>query len=174
MQNFVNSWLGKLLREVEGSLTAELLLEKRQGLHPAGLIRPGTVLLTGGVDVQRNRFYWTIRAWLADMTSYNVCHGEAFSWAEITQAMNRPYLAVDGGARLANLCAIDSGDRTDDEVPLLPLQSGSGHPGQRLLQRGSGSRVSRIDKAGLAGGLESGAGQHCLLQGYDLCPGGQR
>lgn len=61
MQNFVNSWLGEPYREVEGSLTAELLLEKRQGPYSAGVVPPGTVLLTGGVDVQRNRFYWTVR-----------------------------------------------------------------------------------------------------------------
>ncbi len=155
MQNFVNSWLGEPYREVEGSLTAELLLEKRQGPYSAGVVPPGTVLLTGGVDVQRNRFYWTIRAWLADMTSYNVCHGEAFSWAEITQAMNRPYPAVDGSTRLVNLCAIDSGDQTD-EVYLYCLSNQEwAIPVKGSSQRGGGRfRVSRIDKAGLAGGLD--------------------
>lgn len=56
-------------------------------------------LLTGGVDVQENCLYWTIRAWGDFITSQNIAHGQAFSFAEVEQVMNLQYPRQDGGRR---------------------------------------------------------------------------
>ncbi len=114
LQNFVNSWLGEPFREVERTLDAQRLLDENESSFPAGVVPPGTVFLTGGVDVQRKSFFWTVRAWLSDLSSYNVAHGQAFSWPEIEEVMNAPYRGTDGKPMLVNLAAIDSGDQTDD------------------------------------------------------------
>lgn len=155
MQNFVNSWLGEPFREIEGSLSAEYLLDKRQSAYPAGVVPPGTVLLTGGVDVQRNRFYWTVRAWLPDMTSYNVAHGMVYTWVEIVAAMNQTYSSVDGTPKIVNLCGVDSGDQTDEVYLFCLANRDWAMPVKGSSQRGGGRfRISRIDRAGLSAGME--------------------
>ena len=50
-------------------MDAETLLETRQGQYPAGRVPPDTVMLTGGVDVQKLCLYWTVRAWRVNMTN---------------------------------------------------------------------------------------------------------
>ena len=114
LMNFINSWLAEPFKQVETTLTAEYLLEHRQGQYKAEMVPPGTVMITGGVDVQRECFYWTIRGWRANMTSYNLCHGKAFTWQEVEYAMNRTYRDKAGQPAIVNLCCVDSGDQTDD------------------------------------------------------------
>lgn len=48
------------------------------------------------------------------MTSYNITHGQAKSWAQIEQIMNMEFADRAGSLYQVNLCAIDSGDQTDD------------------------------------------------------------
>ena len=111
-QNFVNSWLAEPWEDTKLRTNAELVLE-RQTEIPAYVVPEWTKLLTGGVDVQENCFYWTIRAWGDFLTSQNVAHGQALSFEEITRIMNLEYLTESGEARLVNLTLIDSGDQTD-------------------------------------------------------------
>ncbi len=70
-QNFINSWLAEPYKEIDRQMDAETLLETRQGQYPAGRVPPDTVMLTGGVDVQKRCLYWTVRAWRVNMTSFN-------------------------------------------------------------------------------------------------------
>ncbi|MFR3304039.1 MAG: terminase gpA endonuclease subunit [Faecalibacterium prausnitzii] len=45
---------------------------ERQTETPEWTLPPWTKLITGGIDVQENCLYWTIRAWGDYMTSQNV------------------------------------------------------------------------------------------------------
>ncbi len=112
--NFINSWLAEPYKEVESSFSAEWLLKERQGPYPMELVPTGTVMITGGVDVQKECFYWTVRAWRDNMTSFNLCHGKAFSWREVEHAMNRIFYDRQQNSYIVNLCCVDSGDQTDD------------------------------------------------------------
>ena len=70
-------------------------------------------LLTGGVDVQRDRLYWVLRAWGPGMTSQGIAHGCCESWDEVTSVMSQTYRKRDGVGLMVGMCGIDSGDQTD-------------------------------------------------------------
>ena len=149
LMNFINSWLAEPWKEVEETTNAEYLMEQRQGQYKKQVVPPGTVLITGGVDVQKNCFYWTIRGWRANMTSFNIDHGKAFSWREIEYIMNRSLVDPAGKGYIVNLCCVDSGDQTDDVYDFcvvnsewaVPIKGASG----RLSGRFRRTIIDRVD-----------------------------
>jgi len=155
LQNFVNSWLAEAWEEAQRRMSADLVRERETG-HQEGEVPDGAVMITGGVDVQQDSLYWTIRAWGPLLTSWNVAHGQALSWLEIEQVMNRPWQDRHGREFVVALCAIDSGDgNTQEDVYDFCAENadwtvavkGSSQP---LLSR---YRLSTIDKQGKAFGL---------------------
>ena len=62
LHNFINSWLAEPWEDTKLKTSAELVMD-RQTEVPEWNIPPWTKLITGGVDVQENCLYWTIRAW---------------------------------------------------------------------------------------------------------------
>lgn len=113
MQNFANSWLAEPWEDTKLKTTEELVLE-RQTHVPQFIVPKWTKLLTGGVDVQENCLYWTIRAWGDFITSQNIAHGQAYNWDEIERIMNLEYEKEAGGTQIVNLALIDSGYDTDN------------------------------------------------------------
>ena len=111
-QNFVNSWLAEPWEDTKLKTSAELVLERQTELPPY-VLPEWTKLLTGGVDVQENCLYWTIRAWGDYITSQNIAHGQAYSFADIEAVMNLEYRTPSGRPMVVNLCLIDSGYNTD-------------------------------------------------------------
>lgn len=148
LMNFVNSWLAEPWEDTKLKTNADMVLSRTSGL-PEGLVPRKALLLTGGVDVQRNGFYFTVRAWGEKLISWNIAHGFCQTWAEVEQAMNFAYPDEDGGTRVVDLCMIDSGDQTDEVYDFVvdnqewaaPCK-GSNTP---LASR---YRMSRIDKFG--------------------------
>ena len=61
------------------------MVAERQADTPEWTLPPWTKLITGGVDVQENCLYWTIRAWGDYMTSQNIAHGQATSMTKAVQ-----------------------------------------------------------------------------------------
>lgn len=111
-QNFTNSWLAEPWEDTKLKTDADLVLERQTEL-PAFTVPFWAKLLTGGVDVQENSLYWTIRAWGDFLTSQNIAHGQALSFEEIDRVMNLEYMTEKGTPMIVNLCLIDSGDQTD-------------------------------------------------------------
>ena len=111
-QNFVNSWLAEPWEDTKLKTNAELVLE-RQTEVPALVVPEWAKLLTGGVDVQENCLYWTIRSWGDFLTSQNIAHGQALSFEEISRVMNLEYMTESGNPMVVNLALVDSGDQTD-------------------------------------------------------------
>jgi phage terminase large subunit GpA-like protein len=113
LMNFVNSWLAEPWEQTEVKLNSDKVLE-RQSEYEEGMVPDGTLLITAGVDVQKDHFYYTIRAWGTSMTSWNIGHGIAETWNQIENIMNLPYEDSQGNSYQVNLCAVDSGDKTDE------------------------------------------------------------
>lgn len=111
-QNFVNSWLAEPWEDTKLKTSADLVLE-RQTEIPENVVPDWAKILTGGVDVQENCLYWTVRAWGNYLTSQNIAHGQAYSFAEIERVMNLQFTKQNGDAFVVNLCLVDSGDQTD-------------------------------------------------------------
>lgn len=113
LQNFVNSWLAEPWEDTNLKTSADLVLERQTHL-PELVVPAWAKLLTGGVDVQENCVYWTIRAWGNHIRSQNIAHGQALSLEEVERIMNLSYQREDGGEPMVvNLCLVDSGDQTD-------------------------------------------------------------
>lgn len=113
LQNFHNSWLAIPWENTKLKTSEELLLERQTSL-PELVLPNWTKLLTGGVDVQENCLYWTIRAWGNFSTSQNIAHGQAFSLSEIEKIMNLSFEKENGEKMVVDKCLIDSGDQTED------------------------------------------------------------
>lgn len=111
-QNFVNSWLAEPWEDTKLKTSADLVMERQTEL-PAFTVPEWAKLITGGVDVQESSLYWTIRAWGDYITSQNIAHGQAYSFAEIEAVMNLEYKTPSGAPRVVNLCLIDSGYNAD-------------------------------------------------------------
>ena len=112
LQNFVNSWLAEPWEDTRLTTSADTVLE-RQTEFEEFTVPTWAKFLTGGVDVQETCIYYTIRAWGNFITSQNICHGQAMSWADIERVMNYGYLKDNGEQLVVSLCLIDSGFDTD-------------------------------------------------------------
>lgn len=113
LMNFINSWLAEPWENTQIKMNSDKVLEKKGG-YDEGIVPDRTILLTGGVDVQKDRFYYTIRAWGEGMTSYNIRHGVVETWTQVEDVMNISYCSRDGTEYFVNLCAVDSGYNADE------------------------------------------------------------
>lgn len=93
--------------------TSEDLVMERQTDIPEFVIPNWAKLLTGGVDIQENSLYYTVRAWGDHITSQNITHGQVFSFSEIENVMNLEWKKQDGTQMVVNLALIDSGYEPD-------------------------------------------------------------
>lgn len=112
LQNFINSWLAEPWEDTRLTTSADVVLQ-RQTEFEEFTVPTWAKFLTGGVDVQETCIYYTIRAWGNFITSQNICHGQAMSWADIERVMNYGYLKENGEQLVVSLCLIDSGFDTD-------------------------------------------------------------
>lgn len=112
LQNFINSWLAEPWEDTRLTTSADVVLE-RQTEFDEFTVPTWAKFLTGGVDVQETCIYYTIRAWGNFITSQNICHGQAMSWADIERVMNYGYMKENGEQLVVSLCLIDSGFDTD-------------------------------------------------------------
>ncbi|QDR81354.1 Phage terminase large subunit (GpA) [Sporomusa termitida] len=114
LQNFVNSWLAEPWKTEAKRYNSDLILAKRAA-YPKGRVHQDAQLLVAGVDVQLNHFWWGVRAWGPDLTSWLVDYGRTETWADIETILRRPYPTNETGevAYIAK-AGIDSGYNTDE------------------------------------------------------------
>ena len=112
LQNFVNSWLAEPWEDKKTEMSKSMVLDRQTEMKEF-IVPPWAKIITGGVDVQRSSFYWTIRAWGDHMTSQNIAHGQYASREEVEDVMNLEFKKEDGTPMIVNLVLIDSGDQTD-------------------------------------------------------------
>ena len=99
LQNFVNSWLAEPWEDENYRTTSDAVLE-RQTDCPQFSVPEWAKLLTGGVDVQQNCLYWTIRAWGPYLTSQNIAHGQALDFGSVEEVMNLFYTKEETGEQM--------------------------------------------------------------------------
>ena len=148
LQNFTNSWLGEAWEDTRIATSNKLVLQRQTELEE--FIVPGWArMITGGVDVQQDSLYYTIRAYGAYTTSQNITHGQVRSFADIERVMNATYKREDGVDMVVALCLIDSGYRPDDTYDFcvenrewaIPVKGSSNPMDSRY-------RFNKIDKKG--------------------------
>ena len=147
LHNFANSWLAEPWEDTKLKTNAEMVME-RQTETPEWTLPPWTKLVTGGIDVQENCLYWTIRAWGDYMTSQNISHGQALSMGEVERIMNTELTMPNGEKVMVNLALMDSGDQTEDVFEFCALNSDWALPCKGTTTMLSHYRLSTVNKAG--------------------------
>ena len=147
LHNFANSWLAEPWEDTKLKTNAEMVME-RQTETPEWTLPPWTKLVTGGIDVQENCLYWTIRAWGDYMTSQNISHGQALSMGEVERIMNTELTMPNGEKVMVNLALMDSGDQTEDVYEFCALNSDWALPCKGTTTMLSHYRLSTVNKTG--------------------------
>ena len=113
LMNFINSWLAEPWEDKSSKLKSDVVMGKALP-YERGRMPEEAQLLTCGIDVQLDHFYFAVRAWGAHMTSWLVDWGRVETWADLETVINRNYADMNGVVRNVNLACIDSGYNTDD------------------------------------------------------------
>lgn len=148
LMNFINSWLAEPWVSKADRMRSDVVME-RQLPYERGIVPAQAQILTMGVDVQMDHFWWGLRAWGPKMTSWLVDYGRAETWGDIEAVLMRDWPADNGELRMVNLCCMDSGYRTE-EVYYFCAQ----HIGLVIPTKGSSRAlttrytISRIDRTG--------------------------
>lgn len=119
MQLFVNETLGETW-EMAGERSDEHALQKRAEPYALGTVPVGGLVLTCGIDVQRNRWHLNVYAWGRGLESWvvdrHVIDGNPANdedWDQLTAYLQRRYpQAWHGGSMGLSAISIDSSDQT--------------------------------------------------------------
>jgi phage terminase large subunit GpA-like protein len=112
LMNFHNSWLGLPWREKIESVTEAKIRAARRD-YGAGAAPAGGKVLTAGVDVQADCFWYAIRAWGPEERSWLVRYGAVFSWEELWEVLSARY-RVGNEELTVERAMVDSGFRTSE------------------------------------------------------------
>jgi len=116
LMNFINSWLAEIWQEKVEETKPEKL--KRLCLeYERGVVPDGAIVLTGGVDVQKDRFVCTIRAWGVYPESWLILDEIAYTWEDVVKILFSAYYpsAVSNIEPFpVRLTCIDTGYRTSE------------------------------------------------------------
>lgn len=128
LQSVFNTDFGELFSLGGEAPSWGAVLERKHG-YRSGQIPEGMPILTMGVDVQKNRLVYVLRAWGQDWESALIEHGEL--WGETTQpgvwqALSRLIQGTWQGEPLSG-AAIDSGYQTEAVYRFCRLHKGLAH-----------------------------------------------
>ena len=148
LMNFINSWLAEIWEEKTEESKPERLAALA-GVYPEGVVPAGALVLTGGVDVQKDHFYIVIRGWGIGEESWLVRACRVESWEEVIAILfMTDYSKEKGEGTLSvRLSCIDSGYRTSEVYEVCRKWGDVARPvkGQNHLP-GAPYRVSIIDR----------------------------
>lgn len=132
LMNFVNSWLAEEWEEkVQGA--DEGKIKNSIAKYPEGVVPEGAIILTAGVDVQKDHFYFVIRAWGASWRSWLIMAKQVETWADIalyllsdttfyySENLSLPPFQI-------SLVNIDSGYNTDEVYEICRQYRGVARP----------------------------------------------
>lgn len=150
LMNFINSWLAEPWENKANKMKSDVVLEK-EWTNERGRVPEEAQLLTMGVDVQKDHFWFAIRAWGPHITSWLIDYGRCETWGDITENLERKYATVTNGeTREINLTCIDAGYDTDNVYQYCAI-----HQDKCVPTKGSSVplaarfTVTTIDKYGL-------------------------
>lgn len=119
LKTFVNTVLGETWQDRGEAPEWERLYGRRES-YAIGSVPEGAIVLTAGVDVQKDRFYYEVVGWGANKESWSIDAGEIHgdtaleaTWRKLDdELLARMYMGTDGAAHSIALLAVDSGFRT--------------------------------------------------------------
>lgn len=115
LRTFVNTWLGETWKERGEAPDWERLYGRREH-YSVGTVPAGTLVLTAGVDVQKDRFVYEVVGWGAGKESWSVDIGvlpgdpaNEHDWHVLDELLERTFPAPDGAQMPIRMLAVDSG-----------------------------------------------------------------
>lgn len=148
LMNFVNSWLAEVWEEKIEETTVNRVWSLSCD-YAEGFVPDEAVVLTAGVDVQKNHFYYVIRAWGYEEQSWLIRHAQVEYWEDIVEALFKTeYSKISGEETLpVYMTCIDSGYRTDEVYQFCRKwhDRAKAIKGQEELRDGRYYRASKID-----------------------------
>lgn len=119
MTSFTNETLGETW-EIKGDSSDEHALQLRAEDYPLSRVPAGALLLTAGVDVQRDRWEITVWGWARGMESWAIAHHVIYGnpasesdWEPVEQYLLQRFpQAWHGGSLGLTAVSIDSSDQT--------------------------------------------------------------
>lgn len=116
LMNFRNSWLGEPFEEQLTHTRGKFFAARTQAAPPAGLVPDWAQLLLATADVQRDYFYWVVRAWGWPRRSQRIAHGMAQGFDALQAvALDADYPTASGGRMGIHRLAIDAHYQTDTQ-----------------------------------------------------------
>ena len=152
LMNFINSWLAEPWVDKSSRMQSDVVMEK-QLPYERGTMPPQAQLLTMGIDVQLDHFWYSVRAWGPHLTSWLVDYGRLETWADIEVVLERNFPDTNGEIHNINLACMDSGYNTDEvfafcahHLGLVVPTKGASNP---LKSRYQVSVIDKFDGFGL-------------------------
>lgn len=124
LKTFVNTTLGETWQEKGEAPPWEALYQRREP-YPIGTVPAGAVVLTAGVDVQKDRLVPEVVAWAPNRENWSIwaeeIHGDTAlmtgtdsPWVKLDALLTREFLGAEGQVfRIARM-AVDGGWQTAD------------------------------------------------------------
>lgn len=103
-------------KEVVDPKTESQILEHKQPL-PEGVVPEWADALTAGVDMQKNGFWFVVRAWDKDLNSHAVQYGSLSTWDDVKTLVFETNYPVENTGRTMGIwrAAIDTGGGKNDD-----------------------------------------------------------
>lgn len=119
LQGFINSTLAEPFKRIVVTSSASLMSKAITELPPQ-TVPLDAVCLTAGVDVQKYGFWFAVRAWARDYTSWLIHYGQLPSWEDVEDMLFNASYPVDGSEekksmRIWRACVDTGGGEGYDE-----------------------------------------------------------
>ncbi|HEY6038120.1 MAG TPA: terminase gpA endonuclease subunit, partial [Kofleriaceae bacterium] len=118
LKTFVNTTLGETWKERGDAPEWERLYNRRE-TYKIGTVPEGVIVLTAGVDVQKDRFVFEVVGWAGNRESWSIDAGQLFgdtslesSWGKLDELLARTFESPSGAVFTIAKLAIDSGYNT--------------------------------------------------------------
>lgn len=118
LKAFINGMLGETWEE-KGEAPEWDKLYRRRESYPINVVPLGGLVLTAGVDIQRDRLECQLVAWGRKMQSWSVAYhvvkgdpNQLQVWKDLKKILDANYLHANGVPMSIRQIAIDSGDQT--------------------------------------------------------------
>ncbi len=110
-QHCAEPWMERAVKKTENAVL------QRQSIYPALIIPPDAVALTAGIDAQKRGFWFVVRAWAEDLTSWLIQYGYMTTWEDIEQLIYQTEYNIHESTQTMKIwrAGIDTGGgETDD------------------------------------------------------------
>lgn len=152
LQTFVNTDLAETWKDRGEAPDWEVLQQRAEG-YPIGTVPAGVIVVTCGVDVQKDRLMWEAVGWGANKESWSVDAGALYGdtsdtssptsvWLQLGQLLGRTFPGPGGMQHPIAMMAVDSGFNTQvvygwcRQHPMsrvIACKGQSGSQGMRML-----------------------------------------